>query len=85
LAILLREKELGNETGLTFGRFWQTSESMVQGVWGQLEAVGLEDSAVVATSKSQVDMIQSQLGDFVGMVVGEKERKVDNAKGTRDH
>ena len=50
------------------------SESMVQRVWGQLKAVGLEDSAVVATSKSQVDMLQNQLGDSIKMVV-EPERR----------
>ena len=49
-------------------------ESMVQRVWGQLKAVGLADSAVVATSKSQVDMIRGQLGDSVRMVV-EPERR----------
>jgi len=49
-------------------------ESMVQRVWGQLKAVGLEDSAVVATSRSQVDMLQNQLGDSVKMVV-EPERR----------
>lgn len=49
-------------------------ESMVQRVWGQLKAVGLADSAVIATSKSQVDMIQSQLGEAVGIVV-EPERR----------
>ncbi|HZK54096.1 MAG TPA: sugar phosphate nucleotidyltransferase [Desulfosporosinus sp.] len=49
-------------------------ESMVQRVWGQLKAVGLEESAVVATSKSQVDMLQNQLGDSVKMVV-EPERR----------
>ena len=49
-------------------------ESMLQRVWGQLKAVGLAESVVVATSKSQVDMIQSQLGDEVKMVV-EPERR----------
>lgn len=49
-------------------------ESMVQRVWGQLKKVGLVDSAVVATSKSQVDMIQSQLGESVKIVV-EPERR----------
>ena len=49
-------------------------ESMVQRVWGQLKTVGLADSAVVATSKSQVDMIQSQLGEYVKIVV-EPERR----------
>lgn len=44
-------------------------ESMVQRVWGQLRAVGLADSAVVATSKSQIDMMKNQLGDSVKLVV----------------
>lgn len=44
-------------------------ESMVQRVWGQLKAVGLADSAVVATSKSQIDMMKNQLGDSVKLVV----------------
>ena len=44
-------------------------ESMVQRVWGQLQAVGLTDSAVVATSKSQIDMMKNQLGDSVKLVV----------------
>ncbi|EGW37807.1 sugar phosphate nucleotidyltransferase [Desulfosporosinus sp. OT] len=59
-------KVLENENG--------DSESMVQRVWGQLKAVGLADSAVVATSKSRVDMIQSQLGDSVGLVVEPQRR-----------
>ena len=49
-------------------------ESMVQRVWGQLESVGLEHSSLVATSKSQVDMIQSQLGQAVKLIV-EPERR----------
>ncbi|MDR3599036.1 MAG: sugar phosphate nucleotidyltransferase [Desulfosporosinus sp.] len=49
-------------------------ESMVQRVWGQLKAVGLAESAVIATSKSQVNIIQSQLGDSVEMIV-EPERR----------
>ncbi|MFZ3372891.1 MAG: sugar phosphate nucleotidyltransferase [Desulfitobacteriaceae bacterium] len=48
--------------------------SMVQRVWGQLGAVGLAHSAIVATSKSQVDMIQSQLGPAVKLIV-EPERR----------
>jgi len=44
-------------------------ESMVQRVWGQLKTVGLAASAVVATSKSQVDMMKNQLGDSVKMVI----------------
>jgi mannose-1-phosphate guanylyltransferase len=49
-------------------------ESMVQRVWGQLKAVGLAESAVIATSKSQVNILQSQLGEFVELVV-EPERR----------
>lgn len=44
-------------------------QSMVQRVWEQLGNVGLTDSAVIATSKSQVDMIQSQLGQDVPIIV----------------
>lgn len=44
-------------------------QSMVQRVWGQLGNVGLADSAVIATSRSQVDMIQSQLGQDVPIIV----------------
>lgn len=49
-------------------------ESMVQRVWGQLKSVGLADSAVVATSKSQIDMMKNQLGQSVKLVV-EPERR----------
>lgn len=44
-------------------------QSMVQRVWEQLGNVGLADSAVIATSKSQVDMIQSQLGQDVPIII----------------
>lgn len=44
-------------------------QSMVQRVWGQIEKVGLDDSTVIATSKSQVEIIQSQLDDRVGLIV----------------
>lgn len=45
------------------------TESMVQRVWGQIENVGLSDSTVIATSKSQVDMIQNQLNNKAGLIV----------------
>ncbi|CAI9395061.1 Alginate biosynthesis protein AlgA [Bacillus sp. T2.9-1] len=48
--------------------------SMVQRVYSQLEAVGLGDSSVIATSASQVDMIKNQLGDRVSIVI-EPERR----------
>ncbi|TGE37839.1 mannose-1-phosphate guanylyltransferase [Desulfosporosinus fructosivorans] len=49
-------------------------ESMVQRIWGQLKAVGLTKSAVIATNQSQVNIIQSQLGESIEMVV-EPERR----------
>ncbi|MCP1092518.1 sugar phosphate nucleotidyltransferase [Bacillaceae bacterium OS4b] len=47
----------------------QGIESMVQRVWGQIENVGLSQSTVIATSKSQVDMIQSQLNNKAGIII----------------
>jgi len=44
-------------------------QSMVQRVWGQLGKVGLAESTVIATSKSQVDMIQSQLDNQAGLII----------------
>ncbi|MGA4516243.1 sugar phosphate nucleotidyltransferase [Solibacillus silvestris] len=44
-------------------------KSMVQRVWTQLENVNLSDSTIIATSKTQVDMIQSQLGQKVDLVI----------------
>lgn len=49
-------------------------ESMVQRVWRQLEEIHLNDSTVIATSKSQVDMIQNQLGNNIPLII-EPERR----------
>ncbi|MFC4810041.1 sugar phosphate nucleotidyltransferase [Paenibacillus sp. GCM10023250] len=49
-------------------------ESMIQRVWGQLEKVGLQRDAYVATSKPQVEMIYSQLGNDINLIV-EPERR----------
>ncbi|WP_407269711.1 sugar phosphate nucleotidyltransferase [Radiobacillus sp. PE A8.2] len=49
-------------------------QSMVQRVWGQLEAVNLSNHAVIATSKMQIDMIQSQIGLNVPLII-EPERR----------
>lgn len=49
-------------------------ESMVQRVWGQLERLKLNESTVIATSKSQVDMIYSQLGQHIPIII-EPERR----------
>ncbi|CQR46239.1 Mannose-1-phosphate guanylyltransferase RfbM [Paraliobacillus sp. PM-2] len=49
-------------------------ESMVQRVWNQLEMLQLNDSTVIATSKNQVDMIHSQLGNHIPLII-EPERR----------
>lgn len=49
-------------------------QSMVQRVWGQLDKLGLTQSAVIATSKTQVEMIQNQIGKGVSVIV-EPERR----------
>ncbi|PHC41117.1 mannose-1-phosphate guanylyltransferase [Bacillus toyonensis] len=49
-------------------------QSMVQRVWGQLESVGLNESSVIATSKTQTEMIYNQLGVNVPLIV-EPERR----------
>lgn len=49
-------------------------ESMVQRVWNQLGQAGLQDSAIIATSKGQIDMIYSQLSPHVPVVL-EPERR----------
>ena len=50
------------------------SESMVQRVWRQLHNTGLGDSAYLATNRSQVEMIYSQLGSEVPIII-EPERR----------
>lgn len=49
-------------------------ESMVQRVWNQLETANLAQSTVIATSRSQVDMIINQLGSSVPLII-EPERR----------
>ncbi|WHY61502.1 sugar phosphate nucleotidyltransferase [Cytobacillus firmus] len=49
-------------------------QSMVQRVWSQLESVNISDSAVIATSKMQRDMIHSQIGTEVPLII-EPERR----------
>lgn len=49
-------------------------ESMVQRVWNQIDIAGLSKSSVIATSKTQVEMIESQLGIDIPVVV-EPERR----------
>jgi mannose-1-phosphate guanylyltransferase len=43
-------------------------ESMLQRVWGQLEAAGLLGSALIAAGQSHVAIIRSQLGESVRLV-----------------
>lgn len=42
---------------------------MVQKVWGKLAKNDLAEDSLIATCKSQVEMIHSQLGSFVPIVV----------------
>lgn len=48
--------------------------SMVQRVWGQITANGLADSSYIATSQSQVEMMQKQIGQQVPLII-EPERR----------
>lgn len=50
------------------------TESMVQRVWRQLQHTGLSEQATIATSKPQVEILRSQLGNEVDLVV-EPERR----------
>ena len=50
------------------------TESMVQRVWRQLKHTGLSKQATIATSKPQVEILRSQLGYEVDLVV-EPERR----------
>ncbi|MBP3961807.1 sugar phosphate nucleotidyltransferase [Paenibacillus lignilyticus] len=49
-------------------------ESMIQRVWGQIGEADLQNHAYVTTSKPQVEMIQSQLGNEINLIV-EPERR----------
>jgi mannose-1-phosphate guanylyltransferase len=49
-------------------------ESMIQRVWGQIGEAGLQEHAYVATSKPQVEMIYSQIGSDINLIV-EPERR----------
>lgn len=53
-------KILSNEEG--------QEESMVQRVYRQIKSLNLDDSSVIATSKSQVEMLRNQLGSQVEIV-----------------
>lgn len=44
-------------------------ESMVQRVWRQLKNLQLQESTLIATSKAQVDIIHSQVGKHVPLVI----------------
>jgi mannose-1-phosphate guanylyltransferase len=52
----------------------EEKQSMVQRVWEQLKVTGLADSSVIATSKMQRDMIYSQIGVDIPLII-EPERR----------
>lgn len=49
-------------------------ESMVQRVWNQISSVDMRESTVIATSRSQTDLLYSQLGTNV-KIITEPERR----------
>ncbi|MFX3624799.1 MAG: sugar phosphate nucleotidyltransferase [Ectobacillus sp.] len=59
-------KMLPNENG--------AKESMIQRIWRQLQTSGLAASSYITTGKSQVDIIQSQLGNELPLLI-EPERR----------
>ncbi|RXZ81465.1 cupin domain-containing protein [Paenibacillaceae bacterium] len=50
------------------------AESMVQRVWRQIAAAGLATRAYVATSKAQTEMLWSQLGNDVPLIIEPQRR-----------
>ena len=52
----------------------QQLQSMVQRVWKQLKLAGLSESSVIATGKSQVDIMQNQIGTEVPIIVEPESR-----------
>lgn len=50
------------------------NQSMVQRVWGQLQNAGLAKLSIIGTSKMQRDMIHSQLGTNIPLII-EPERR----------
>ncbi len=49
-------------------------QSMVQRVWSQLKNVGLADSSIISTSKSQTEILYNQLGTDIPLII-EPERR----------
>ncbi|MBD1382682.1 sugar phosphate nucleotidyltransferase [Metabacillus arenae] len=47
----------------------QSLQSMIQRVWRQIGNVGLKNSTVISTGKSQVDIINSQLEDQANLII----------------
>ncbi|QAY66761.1 sugar phosphate nucleotidyltransferase [Paenibacillus protaetiae] len=43
--------------------------SMVQRVWGQIDKFGLAESSYIATGKSQIEMMHSQIGSTVPLII----------------
>src|SRR6476661_2421403 len=49
-------------------------ESMVQRIWRQLGENQLSDIAYISTNKTQMDIIQSQLGNRVPLIIEPEQR-----------
>lgn len=50
------------------------NESMVQRVWRQIESIGLNKDTIITTVKPQVDMLKTQIGSEVPLII-EPERR----------
>lgn len=59
--------------------------SMVQRVWGQIEAAGFGGSGYIATGSSQTELIRSQLGPDVPMIVEPARRDTFPRSLSRPH
>ncbi|HJV44229.1 MAG TPA: sugar phosphate nucleotidyltransferase [Bacillota bacterium] len=49
-------------------------ESMLERIWGQLKTVNLADSVYIASTSSQVDLIQNQLGTEAPLIIEPMQR-----------
>lgn len=65
-----RSKQFLRILDSTFGE----KESMVQRVWGQINAMGFSNDTCIATSKSQIEILRTQLGSDLKLIV-EPERR----------
>ena len=49
---------------------------MTERVWRQLRQVGLSESTIITTGKSQLDILQNQLGMDLPIILNRKKRYI---------